>query len=329
MNPDYIVGSIITEGRPQPFVMHTRTAKLEVGNYTKPDETQQNLSVIQQQRFVQLIAERAGVSFAEVRLGQYHCSECGQWVEATPQQWSLSVCLSCSMDRATELHERYQEEEQAAASVAAPVAEAEPAAAPAAPAAPDEEPAEEEEQAEALAPALPPEEVAREEVTPEEVAPELEVPEDDFIDDVLLPDETVMLEKAIRLAAEAHSGQRDKAGGPYILHPLRMMFTMDTPAERMVAVLHDIVEDTEWTLEALRREGFSEDIVEAVACLTRQQDESYEAFIERAAQHPIARRVKLADLADNMDVRRLETLTPKDQSRLARYLKAWRRLKGL
>ena len=154
------------------------------------------------------------------------------------------------------------------------------------------------------------------------------MPEDDFIDAVLLPGETVMLEKAIRLAAEAHSGQRDKAGGPYILHPLRMMFTMDTPAERMVAVLHDIVEDTGWTLEALRREGFPEDIVEAVACLTRQQDESYEAFIERAAQHPIARRVKLADLEDNMDVRRLETLTQKDQSRLARYLKAWRRLKG-
>ncbi len=324
MNPEHIVGSIITPSGPQPFVMHTKTGKFTVGDYARPDEAQQRLSVIQQQRFVQLIAERAGLSFAQVRLGLYLCSECGQWVEATPQQWSISVCMSCSLDRATELHERYQEEEQAAASVAAPVAEAEPAEAPAAPAAPDEEPAEEEEQAEALVPARPPEEVA-----PEEGAPELEVPEDDFIDDVLLPDETVMLEKAIRLAAEAHSGQRDKAGGPYILHPLRMMFTMDTPAERMVAVLHDIVEDTGWTLEALRREGFPEDIVEAVACLTRQQDESYEAFIERAAQHPLARRVKLADLEDNMDARRLETMTQQDQSRMARYLKAWRRLKGL
>ena len=145
MNPDYIVGSIITKGGPQPFVMHTRTAKLEVGNYTKPDETQQNLSVIQQQRFVLLIAERTGVSFAEVRLGQYHCSECGQWVEATPEQWSLSVCLSCSMDRASEMHERYQEEAQAA-EAAAQVAEAEPVEAPTVSAAPDEEPAAEEEQ---------------------------------------------------------------------------------------------------------------------------------------------------------------------------------------
>ncbi len=322
MNPEYIVGSIITASGPQPFVMHTKTGKFTVGDYARPDEAQQHLSVIQQQRFAQLIAERTGASFAEVRLGQYHCSECGQWVEATPQQWSLSVCLSCSMDRASEMHERYQE--QAAASVAARVVEAEPVEAPTASAAPDEEPAEEEEQAEALVPARPPEEVA-----PEEGAPELEMPEDNFIDAVLLPDETVMLEKAIRLAAEAHSGQRDKAGGPYILHPLRMMFTMDTPAERMVAVLHDIVEDTGWTLEALLREGFPEDIVEAVACLTRQQDESYEAFIERAAQHPLARRVKLADLEDNMDARRLETLTQKDQSRMARYLKAWRRLKGL
>ena len=318
MNPEYIVGSIITESGPQPFVMHTETGKFTVGDYARQDEAQQRLSVIQQQRFVRLIAERAGLSFAQVRFGQYLCSECGQWVEATPQQWSISVCMSCSLDRATELHERYQEEEQAASSVAAPVAEAEPAAAPAAPAAPDEEPAEEEEQAEALAPALPPEEVVLEEV----------VPEDAFIGVVLLPDEAVMLEKAIRLATEAHSGQRDKAGGPYILHPLRMMLTMDTPAERAVAVLHNIVEDTEWTLEALRREGFSEGIVEAVAYLTRQQDESYEAFIERVAQHPIARRVKLAELEDNMDVRRLETLTKKDQSLLARYLKAWQRLKG-
>ncbi len=292
MNPDYIVGSIITKGGPQPFVMNTRTAKLEVGNYTKPDETQQNLSVIQQQRFVQLIAERTGVSFAEVRLGQYHCSECGQWVEATPEQWSLSVCLSCSMDRASEMHERYQEQAEAEASVAAPVAE--------------------EEQAEASTP-----------------APEEDAPEDDFIDAVLLPSEGVMLEKAIRLAVEAHSGQLDKGGAPYIIHPLRMMMTMGTAVEKIVAVLHDVVEDTGWTLEALLHEGFSEEVVEAVACVTRQEDESYEAFIERAAQHPIARRVKLADLEDNMDVRRIDSLTEKDQSRLVRYQKAWRRLKEL
>ena len=334
MNLEYIVGSIIIEGKTQPFVMRTQTGKFEVGDYAKPDDAQQNLSVIQQQRFVQLIAERAGISYAQVRLGQYHCSECGQWVEATPQQWSISICMSCSLDRGTELHERYTEEEQAVSEAAkvAPVVEEEPTEALATPVAPDEEPAEEEEEVVAAAPtpALEEavlEEATPEEVVPEEVVPELEVPEDAFIDVVLLPDEGVMLETAIRLAVEAHSGQQDKSGAPYILHPLRLMLTMDTPAERMAAVLHDVVEDTAWTLEALRREGFSEEVVEAVACLTRQEGESYDAFIERAAQHPIARRVKLADLEDNMDVRRLHDLTKKDQSRLARYLKAWRRLK--
>ena len=77
----------------------------------------------------------------------------------------------------------------------------------------------------------------------------------------------------------------------------------------------------------MRHEGFSEAVVEAVDSLTRRQGESYDAFIERAAHHPIARRVKLADLEDNMNIRRLNTLTDKDQARLVRYLKAWRSLK--
>ncbi|MFQ5571699.1 MAG: HD domain-containing protein [Rhodothermales bacterium] len=136
-----------------------------------------------------------------------------------------------------------------------------------------------------------------------------------------------MLERAIRLAAEAHQGQIDKAGAPYILHPLRLMLRMETPVEMMAAVLHDVVEDTPWTLETLRDEGFSEEVVDAVAHLTRRKDESYNAFIERAAGHPVARRVKLADLEDNMDLRRLDGLTKKDQARLLRYQKAWRFLK--
>jgi (p)ppGpp synthase/HD superfamily hydrolase len=136
------------------------------------------------------------------------------------------------------------------------------------------------------------------------------------------------LEEAIGIATEAHRGQRDRAGAPYILHPLRMMFAVQTDAERMAAVLHDVVEDTEWTLEALRERGFPEQVVTAVDHLTRREGESYEAFVLRAAEHPVARRVKVADLEDNMDVRRLGTVSADDAERLTKYHRAWRLLTG-
>ena len=134
------------------------------------------------------------------------------------------------------------------------------------------------------------------------------------------------LETAIGIAVEAHRGQTDRGGAPYILHPLRMMFRVQTDAERMAAVLHDVVEDTDWTLEALRERGFPDEVVTAVDHLTRRQEESYDEFVTRAAANPVARRVKLADLEDNMDVRRTGTLTEDDVERLGRYLRAWRRL---
>lgn len=134
------------------------------------------------------------------------------------------------------------------------------------------------------------------------------------------------IEEAIRIAVEAHRGQKDRAGAPYILHPLRMMFRLQTDAERMAAVLHDVVEDTPWTLDDLRGRGFPEEVVAAVDHLTRRDGESYEAFVERAALHPVARRVKVADLEDNMDVRRTGTVTEGDVERLTRYHRAWRRL---
>ena len=134
------------------------------------------------------------------------------------------------------------------------------------------------------------------------------------------------IEEAIRIAVEAHRGQKDRAGAPYILHPLRMMFRMQTDAERMVAVLHDVVEDTDWTLDDLRGRGFAEEVVAAVDHLTRRDDESYEEFVERAGRHPIARRVKIADLEDNMDIRRTGEVTEKDTERLTKYHRAWRRL---
>ena len=136
------------------------------------------------------------------------------------------------------------------------------------------------------------------------------------------------LARAIAIAAEAHQGQQDKAGAPYVLHPLRLMLRMHTEAEMMAAVLHDVVEDTPWTLEQLRQEGFSEEVLAAVEAVTHRAGETYEAYLARAAADPIARKVKRADLEDNMDLRRLSALTDKDVERLRRYHRTWRKLTG-
>ena len=137
------------------------------------------------------------------------------------------------------------------------------------------------------------------------------------------------LEEAIALAAQAHRGQVDKAGQPYVLHLLRVMFRVETEQERIAAVLHDLVEDTGHTFDDLRALGYPAEIVEALDCLTRRAEESYEQFVERAAANPLARRVKLADIEDNMDIRRYITLTEHDLARLQRYLRAWQRLKAM
>jgi len=146
---------------------------------------------------------------------------------------------------------------------------------------------------------------------------------------ITLPDDTslTLLEKALLLAVQAHLGQTDKAGQPYVFHPLRLMMTLETEDEKLAALLHDVVEDSAITLDDLRQEGFPEMVVQAVDALTRRKpEESYEAFVARAARHPVARRVKLADLRDNMDITRLAELAPRDMERLARYRRAWRRL---
>lgn len=137
------------------------------------------------------------------------------------------------------------------------------------------------------------------------------------------------LEDAISLAVEAHRGHRDKAGQPYILHPLRVMFRLDGETERIVGVLHDVVEDSAYTLDDLRQMGYSEQIVAAIDHLSRRENEAYEELVKRAAAHPLARTVKLADLEDNMDIRRYAALDEKILGHLARYHRAWRKLKGL
>ena len=137
------------------------------------------------------------------------------------------------------------------------------------------------------------------------------------------------LERAIAIAVEAHKGQKDKVGAVYILHPLRVMARVNTEAEKIVAILHDVVEDTRWTFDDLRKEGFSEEVIAAIDCVTKREGEAYEDFVKRAAPNPIARRVKIADLEDNMDVRRVETVTPKDAERWNKYLKAWQYLNSI
>ncbi|HBG42033.1 MAG TPA: phosphohydrolase [Porphyromonadaceae bacterium] len=135
------------------------------------------------------------------------------------------------------------------------------------------------------------------------------------------------LSKAIRIAIKAHENQLDSHNGrPYIDHPFRVMNAGHTLQEKIVGILHDVVEDTEWTLKDLSAEGFSPDIVDAVDAMTRRDNESYEEYILRVEKNPVAVRVKLNDLSDNMDIRRLNELTAQDVERLHRYLKAYKQL---
>ena len=136
------------------------------------------------------------------------------------------------------------------------------------------------------------------------------------------------LETAIKLAVDAHQGQTDKAGKPYILHPLRLMMQCETEALQIVAVLHDVIEDSGVTPANLRNLGFSDEVVGALSCLTKQKGEDYFAFISRAMSNPLARRVKELDLIDNMNSSRLTELSDTDVARLRKYIAALAQLRG-
>ncbi|MBR3412673.1 MAG: HD domain-containing protein [Bacteroidales bacterium] len=137
-----------------------------------------------------------------------------------------------------------------------------------------------------------------------------------------------LYEKALQIARTAHAGQRDKAGADYILHPLRVAAGCRTAEAKVVALLHDTIEDTPVTADHLRQQGFPDEIVEAVLSVTRGEGEPYEQYILRAAQNPLGCEVKIADLEDNMDLRRLPKITTTDVARTAKYLKAWHYLCG-
>ena len=137
------------------------------------------------------------------------------------------------------------------------------------------------------------------------------------------------LQRAIEIATQAHQGQFDKSGKDYIGHPLRVMEMGRTEEEKIAGVLHDVVEDSDWTFEALEAEGFSQEIIAALKCVTKlSENENYDNFIERVKKNPLAVAVKINDLTDNMDIRRLPYLSDKDIKRLKKYLKAYKKLIG-
>ncbi|HQB19282.1 MAG TPA: phosphohydrolase [Bacteroidales bacterium] len=138
------------------------------------------------------------------------------------------------------------------------------------------------------------------------------------------------IEKAIEIAVAAHKGQKDKSGANYILHPLRVMERGKTEIEKICGVLHDVVEDSEWTFEMLEKEGFSNEVIDVLRCVTKEsEEEDYKVFINRIAQNPIAVEVKINDLLDNMDITRFKNLNEQDLKRLNKYLKAFWKLKKL
>jgi (p)ppGpp synthase/HD superfamily hydrolase len=138
-----------------------------------------------------------------------------------------------------------------------------------------------------------------------------------------------LLARALEIAVAAHAGQTDRQGLPYITHPLRVMARVQSTKEKIVAVLHDVVEDPPWTLQQLREAGFPPDIVHAIDCVTKREGELYEDFVTRSASDAIALRVKLADLEDNMDIRRQKQISAQDLERFNKYLLAYHRLSNL
>lgn len=137
----------------------------------------------------------------------------------------------------------------------------------------------------------------------------------------------IILDRAKAIATSAHDGQVDKAGKPYIEHPLRVMNMGKTVEEKIVGVLHDVVEDSEWTFEMLEKEGIPKEVVDALKCVTKLSEaEDYDHFIARVKTNPLAVKVKLNDLKDNMDITRLGKVTEKDLPRLNKYIRAYKQL---
>ena len=131
-----------------------------------------------------------------------------------------------------------------------------------------------------------------------------------------------MIEKALQIAIKAHKGQTDVGDKPYILHVLRVMNSLDNDEEKITAILHDVVEDTDWTFNKLKKEGFSNEIIEAIDSVTKRKGEDYFAFVNRSKNNIIGRIVKIADIKDNANIKRIDNPKKKDFERVERYKKA-------
>jgi (p)ppGpp synthase/HD superfamily hydrolase len=136
------------------------------------------------------------------------------------------------------------------------------------------------------------------------------------------------LDVAIAFACKVHAGQVDKSGQPYILHPLRLMLKFEDEDERIVSVLHDVVEDGYVSFNELRGLGLCESIIEAIDCLSKRPGERYDDFIQRLSSNKLAKRVKIEDIRDNLDITRLCSFGDEDFIRTVKYHKALQYLRG-
>lgn len=133
---------------------------------------------------------------------------------------------------------------------------------------------------------------------------------------------TEMTKKALKLCFEAHKEQIDKSGMPYAFHPFHLAEQMQDEESTIVALLHDVIEDTDYTLDDLRKVGFDDSVLAAINLMTHEDGVPYMDYVEQIKTNPIAKTVKLADLRHNSDMTRLEVVTPRDQERAEKYLAA-------
>jgi len=134
------------------------------------------------------------------------------------------------------------------------------------------------------------------------------------------------LDTAILMAVKAHKDQKDKSGEPYILHPIRVMMKMKTEEEKIAAILHDTIEDSDLSVGDLQKAGFSNDIIEAVKLLTRDEAIPYDDYITGIETNKLALKIKIADLEDNMNILRLNAIDDKAVKRITKYFNNYNKL---
>lgn len=133
---------------------------------------------------------------------------------------------------------------------------------------------------------------------------------------------TEKTKKALKFCFKAHKRQRDKSGMPYVFHPFHLAEQMTDEATTIVALLHDVIEDTRYTEKHIRKMGFDESVIDALRLLTHNDDTEYMDYVAKIKENPIAKAVKLADLKHNSDLTRLDVVDEKALKRREKYLKA-------